>query len=472
MAPAFLPFVPQHGLGGAKDLPVPAPLAIAGGTLALVVSFVVLALAWRRPRYDPPATRRGVPVPALARITDGAGLCWAVRVLGLAFFGWTTWALVAGADSNNNPALGVFYVLVWVGIVPASLLFGRVARALSPVRTLHVVLARALRTDPRVGLVPYPARLGTWPAAVGLFAFVWQELVNPHQVELSSIRLWLVVYLAVMLVGSAVFGDTWLEHADPFEVYSDLLAHLSPWGRDDEGRLVVLSPLAHLARVVPRPGLVAVVAVLFGSTAFDSYKDSLRWVRLVDGLSTDPVWINTGALVLFCLVVGVSFTVAARLTVLSDPAARAAPEDGPEDGPVNGPVVGPAAGRVRRGDLPMLLAHAVVPIVVGYMVAHYLSYFVEQGQQTLVFLSDPLVRGDDYLGTAGLAPRLWLSYHPSVLATIKVLAVVLGHIVGAVAAHDRALTLLPRRAQVTGQLAMLAVMVCYTFAGLYLLFGS
>lgn len=40
-------FVPLHGLGGGQDLPIPAPLAIAGGTAALIVSFCVLILAWR-----------------------------------------------------------------------------------------------------------------------------------------------------------------------------------------------------------------------------------------------------------------------------------------------------------------------------------------------------------------------------------------------------------------------------------------
>ena len=34
------------------------------------------------------------------------------------------------------------------------------------------------------------------------------------------------------------------------------------------------------------------------------------------------------------------------------------------------------------------------------MTAHYLSYFVEQGQATLIQLSDPMVRGDNLLGTA------------------------------------------------------------------------
>lgn len=65
-----------------------------------------------------------------------------------------------------------------------------------------------------------------------------------------------------------------------------------------------------------------------------------------------------------------------------------------------------------------------------------------------------------------------LSEHPGVLATVKVGAVVLGHMAGVVAAHDAALRLLPKRHQLTGQLAMMLVMVAYTFTGLYLLFGG
>lgn len=66
----------------------------------------------------------------------------------------------------------------------------------------------------------------------------------------------------------------------------------------------------------------------------------------------------------------------------------------------------------------------------------------------------------------------WLSGHPTFLASTKVLAIVLGHITGAVAAHDRALRLLPKQHQITGQLGMLVVMVAYTGTGLYLLFGA
>ena len=125
-----------------------------------------------------------------------------------------------------------------------------------------------------------------------------------------------------------------------------------------------------------------------------------------------------------------------------------------------------------RRALPDLFAHSVVPIIVGYIVAHYLTYFVEYGQTTLIQLSDPFSRGDDYLGTADLQVNYWLSAHPTFLAVTKVLAVALGHVVGVVAAHDRAIRLLPRRHQLTGQLPLLVAMVGFTVGGLYLLFAA
>ena len=443
--PALLPL---HGLGGAKDLPIPLELAIAGATAALVVSFCVLALAWRTPRYQD--VRPGRPAPAwLARLVDSPGFDWTVRVLGLLFFGYLIWALIWGPDLINNPALGTFYVLVWVGVVPASLLLGPVVRAVSPVRTINLLLANATGGDAAVGLVSYPARLGYWPAAAGLFAFVWQELVNPQSAYLGSVRIWLAAYLAIMLIGAAVFGDEWLERADPFEVYSNLLAKLSPWGRDGD-RLVMRSPLANLATVVPRPGLVAVVAVLFGSTAFDSYKDTIAWQRFVQDVGANPTVTNSISLLMFCGVVGGTFTAAAMSTGVER--------------------TGPNA--VRRSALPDLLAHSVIPIIVGYMTAHYLSYFVEQGQTTIIQLSDPMVRGDNLLGTANWTVDYWLSFHPTLLAVVKVLAVITGHIVGVIAAHDRAIKLLPPRHHVTGQIGMLVVMVFYTTTGLYLLMGG
>ncbi len=113
-----------------------------------------------------------------------------------------------------------------------------------------------------------------------------------------------------------------------------------------------------------------------------------------------------------------------------------------------------------------------MPIVFGYVIAHYLTYLVEVGSRTLVLASDPFSTGADYLGTGDWSDITWFAYHPTLLATIKVLAVVTGHVVAAIVAHDRALHLLPRRHQLTGQLPMLAAMITFTAGGLYLLFSS
>ncbi|GAA1918776.1 hypothetical protein GCM10009737_20300 [Nocardioides lentus] len=435
-----------HGVGNAEDLPIPRDLAVAGAVAALVVSFTVLALAWRAPRF---AAATGRPVPGwLGRLADSTALRWAARGFGLAFLAFFLYAAVLGQDVLINPAFRMFYIALWVGIVPASLLLGSFYRAVSPVRTLHLLIARVAGADPAEGLYRYPERLGMWPAAAGLLAFVWFELVFPGYNQLGPVRLWVVTYLVLTVFGGVLWGERFFARADPFEVFSTLVGRLSVWARDDEGRLVVLSPLAHLARTPVTPGLLAVVAVLFGSTSYDSFRESPLWTGFVtgyDGGVPTPV-LSTLALLGFCVGVGLVFVAAC------------------------------AATGVREGSSRWVLsarfAHSLVPIVVGYFVAHYLSLFVEDGQTLVIQLSDPLSTGSNLLGTADLSVNYWLTLHPTFLANVKVLGVVLGHVLGAVAAHDRALELLPRRHQLTGQLSLLVVMVLFTAGGLLLLFAA
>jgi hypothetical protein len=442
--------VSAHGIGGAADLPIPLSFVVAGAGVALAVSFAVLALAWRTPRFDDHPGGRVLP-PAVSVAVDSPWLRGAVRLLGLVVAAYVGWAAFAGRDAPENPALGVFYIYLWVGLVPLSLLLGNVWPLLSPVRTVHVVVSRLLRTPPSQGTSKYPPRLGCWPAAVGLFAFVWTELVNPAAEHVSTVTTWVLLYAAVMMVGATVYGDRFLARADPFEAWFGLVARLSPWARepDEQGRsrVVLRNPLANLARVTPEPGLVALVAVLLGSTAYDSFSRAVWWIQLTAGSDAlHPVLRETAVLLGFVVLVGVTFTAAA--------------------------VAGSGtSGGVRRG-LPARLAHSLVPIGVGYVLAHYLTLLLESGQAYLIFLSDPLVTGQaDLLGTRDWSISYFLSLRPTLLASLKVGFVLLGHVLAVVAAHDRALRLLPPAHAVRGQLAMLALMVFYTVGGLLLLFS-
>lgn len=431
-----------HGIGGAQDLPISLPFALAGGAAALALSFAVLVLAWREPRFD--GATGGRPLPAgLARSVEGGWLTSLLRALGLAFTAYVVWAAVAGPDTAINPTFGVVFVLLWVGLVPMSLLFGPFYRAVNPLRTIHVLLSKVTGGGPEEGVARLPDWVGLWPAAFGIYAFTWLELVYPSSGYLAPVRLWFAVYAAVVLVGAAVFGERWIRACDPFEAFSTLVGHLSFFGRRDDGVLVVRSPLRNLDALPAVPGLLALTGILLGSTAFDSFKESLTWLRVTSDLGVDKVLLDTLALLAFWLLVSGLFALAT--------------------------LAAPAADGSHRGDLPLRFAASLVPIVVGYVLAHYLSLLVEYGQQTLVHLSDPMGRGDDYLGTADLQVNYWLSRHQTFLAYTKVLAIVGGHVLGVVSAHDKAMQLLGRRHQLTGQLPLLMVMVGFTVAGLYLL---
>lgn len=425
-----------HGLGGSTDLPIPPTYALIGAAWALTLTFVVVAFAWRSPRFDPAKPGRRLP-DRLSRVVDSPVTRWTAAILVLALAVWVLVLAATAPQDADNPLPGTFYVLLWVGVVAVSVVAGPVWRVISPVRTVW----RFLPTRLAAGRRDYPPGWGYRPAALGLFAFVWLELASPDPGSVSAISLWLLVYAVAMFAGAAVCGARWFTRADPFEVYSVAASRMSPFRRNSAGVLVVGNPFDHLRTLPVRPGTVTVLAVLLGSTAFDSFSAMPGWRSFVDGISDDP-WVASGVrtlgLAVFIAVVGVSFWGAARATGGVD------------------------AERRRR--LPGQLAHSLIPIVIGYVAAHYLSYLVERGQQTVILLVEPLGLSWDV--------HYILSTHPGVLATIKVGCVVAGHMAGVVAAHDAALRLLPKRHQLTGQLAMMLVMVAYTFTGLYLLFGG
>jgi hypothetical protein len=284
------------------------------------------------------------------------------------------------------------YIYLWVGLVPAALIFGDVWRDLSPFRTIQALAGQMVRRPD--GVVRYPEGLGYWPAAAGIFSFVWLELASPDPSSVVAVRTWVGSYAAAMFVGGVVFGPRWFDRADPFDVYSSLVARLGRW---------------RLASTPAGPGLVALLATLVGSTAFDSFTGTVYWQRVDRSVLEASLWLFA-----FCATVAILFSLAAMAT-------------------------GGVTVR-RRLLLPRLYAHSLVPIAVGYVLAHYLSLLLDV-----------------------------LSAYPTPLAVMKVLAVVAGHVLAVVAAHDCALRVLPAGHRLTGQLGMLLLMVAITYTGLFLL---
>ncbi|MEU9302745.1 hypothetical protein [Streptomyces sp. NPDC048269] len=418
-----------HGIGSQHDLPISPFYAFAGAFAALFVSFLALGLLWSTSRFHGDRSGRALPV-ALQRAADAPTTRTALRGLGLAAALAVLLHLLLGPDDPaRNPAPGAVYVLFWVGLVPASLLLGPVWRLLNPLRTLHRLLRRARRrTDPDR---PLPTGLGQWPAAAGLFAFTWLELAAPDPASTSTLLMALAVYATTQLVLAARFGERWFDDGDAFDAYSALLARLSLLGRRSDGRLVLRNPFHGLDATPERPGLVATVCVLLGSTAYDGFSDQPSWINT---LQTSPLG-RTPTATLGLLA---SVTLVATLYCLCAAATRL----------VSGPHPGPLTA----------FAHSLVPIALGYLVAHYFSLLVTEGPRTV-----SMAVGTDN----GPEPASPLG--PGGLAALQVVAVVTGHVLGVVAAHDRSVRLFPPAKAVAGQLPLLALMITYTIGGLSLL---
>jgi hypothetical protein len=427
-----------HGVGSRTDLPLPLGLALYGAAAAILVSFTVLLLFWRRPRLGDAASGHPLP-PWVQRAADSAVLRRCLQASALAVAVLVLLVALAGpGDPSDNLAPWVLYVTFWVGLVPASLLLGPVWRAVNPLR----LLARGLRVGagpPRgAGRLP---ELGLWPAAVSLLAFVWLELVYPDRSAPGTVAVFLLGYAVVHLAAAAWFGEEWFARGDGFEVYSTVLARLSPVGRRDDGAVVVRSPLTTAMAAPDAPGLAAVVVVLLGSTGFDGLSRTVWW-QAGPGAADDTLS-GTLGLAACTALVAVLYLLGTRLSG--------------------------RLGRLPLRPQPRLYAASVVPIAIGYTVAHYFSLFALDGQTTWILASDPLGTGADLFGTAGNVVDL-RAVGPDLIAYVQVGAVVLGHVVGVLLAHEKALRVAPR-APASDQLPLVVVMVLLTVAGLGLLFG-
>jgi hypothetical protein len=393
-----------HGVGQSQDLPLPLDLVLQAGAATVVISFLGAALLWRRPRLGGGTFRPAV------------GTWWRtpLRVVVLVLALYVTGNALLGPPEPRNPAAHALFVWLWVGLVPVSVVAGPVWRAVNPLRTLF----RLLRL-PRSGFRPRPTLTASpWPAAAGLLAFVWLELLAPHRTDPRLLGVCLLVYALVHLVCAALAGEEWFARGDFFEVYSDLAGRLSP--------LRWRPPLSGLAADHPTgAGRAAFLAVWWGSTIFDSASGAPWWAGFLQR-SGFPLPYGTAGLLLIC---------------------------------------GAVLLAVRRLSGRLDVTNSLIPVAVGYTLAHYLTLLLVEAPRGALLL----------LQQWGIAEHtLWNPIlTPGVVAVLQVVLILTGHTLGVLAAHDMALAESPGRpplATLADELPVVLFMIGCTWAGLFLLF--
>ncbi|HET7727084.1 MAG TPA: hypothetical protein VFK54_07135 [Candidatus Limnocylindrales bacterium] len=397
-----------HGLVPQYQSPLPLAVYLTGAAITVGLSFLFVLL--RDVRALPVTEGRLVQVPAWLRV--------GLRGLGLLALLWIFVQGVLGGSSDAQVADLFVWVYGWVGVAAVSALLAPIWEWLDPWATLYDAAAAAFRRLGVRGWAPaeIPRWLRGWPAVVGLAMAVWLELVEGGGPQ--TLFVVLAGYTAFTLAMMAQFGrDEWRAHGETFTVWFRLLNRLAPFGivpaaatdpAADAGDEDVPGPDAIDDRVLRRrpfaSGLlearwttadVALLAIGTASILYDGLSQTVPWASLFGAPQIGPE-----TLLLFAFV---------------------------------GVIIGAALVVARMVSVNAIGA-GLLPIAVGYLVAHYLTYLLVDGQRIVVALSDPLQQGADLFGTAFHEPNGDF-LPPGLLWTVQLAAVVGGHMLGAWAGH-------------------------------------
>jgi hypothetical protein len=450
-------FAHAGGLLGRADLPIPEWLFGWAAAMVLVISFVALAILWPEPKLERDNWR---PLPGGAgRVLGSRAVEILCGAIGTALLGVVIYTGLQGTQSPAaNFAPTFVFVIFWIGLVPASVLFGDIFRAFNPWRAIGRAVGWAAGRVARGGLpapLTYPARLGHWPAALGVFAFAVLELVRSGGDQPNTVAIATLVYSALTFIAMALYGvEAWSTRGEAYSVYFNLFSRISVFETRDR-ELGLRPPLAGLAHFKAGAGTAALLAVMIGSVTFDGAGEAPIWT----GISPDLTrWFGDLGLSPQSAFEAAFFVGLCAAILLVYAFYRL--------GVIGARSVG---GGFSAETLSRAFVHSLVPIAFAYVMAHYFTYLLFRGQAIFFLASDPLGDGSDLFGTADR--QIDYSLIGSTATWYwQVAFVVTGHAAGLTLAHDRALSMYDdAKLAVRSQYWMLAVMVGFTSLALWLL---
>jgi hypothetical protein len=442
-----------HGFGQRYELPLPLSLYLYGGAAVVALSFLLFGLFLHRAPAPRVGSRTDLGAGRLGRIILHPAIALAARLAALALFIVTVLAGLLG-DQNpyRNIAPTLVWIVWWVGLAYVAAFVGDMWRLINPWRTVFDAaewLYRRLGERRALGAgVAYPQALGAWPACILLLVFSWTELVYPDAASPIHIAALAIAYSAITWTGMLVFGrDAWLQNGEMFSLVFGTFARFAPTEARD-GRLLLRPFGAGLLDPKPvSPSQTAFVLLLLSTVLYDGLIGTGEWTafegalrKRAPGLSETAIR-SVGLPAFWLLFAGAYLAICAVMSWV-------------------------ASGRPAPLDVACSFALTLIPIAIGYHVAHYLVFLLIQGQYIIPLLSDPFGRDWNLLGTGSY--RVDIAVAGARFAWYTALgAIVAGHVLAVYLAHVRAMGVFsPARVALGTQVALTALMVVYTFIGL------
>ncbi|MEM6577475.1 MAG: hypothetical protein AAF678_03210 [Pseudomonadota bacterium] len=431
-----------HAAEGGFVLLLPTDIYIAAGVAT--VALTVIALAFLPGRIVSalfrPLLRLRVPALPVRHVTR-IGALGALLVL--------LWQGVAGPrDPVSNPLVLTIWVFWWIGLVTVQGLVGDVWRWINP--WLGVTTLTGYRR-----IWKYPKAWSYWPAVLGLLLFSGFLLADIAPTDPGRLASAVAIYFLVSLAGLYAFGPVWLLRAEAVSVLMRAFAGIAPVVRCGRQVEFGLWGWRRVAAPAPALSLAVVMVLLLGLGSFDGLNETFWWIGVI-GLN--PLEFTGRSAAQWQNLTGLLLASAALLLVFwSGLWAGAQFSDDPRPSTL----------------LFRLYAPTLLPIALGYHIAHYLTAALVEAQYLWKWLDDPMGTGLHWLGqqefqvTTGFFNR---QDSVELIFLMQAGAVVLGHVVAILMAHAIALRATgSHRVAVLGQLPLALFMIAYTFLGLWLL---
>ena len=464
-AVAFLPTSAlAHGFGQRYDLPVPLGLFILGAGASVVLSFLGMGFFVRKKQESVDYPGYNLLASPLFGWMGSKVFLLLIRVLSIFMFCVT---LAAGFWGTENPDKNIVptmvWIIWWVGLAYVCALIGNLWSLVNPwsiIFSWAEVLYRKIKPGDSLSLEqPYPENLGVWPA-VGLFLwFAWAEIVWPHNDLPRNLAVATLGYSIITWTGMFLYGkEAWLERGEAFSImfgvmgrFSITETRVSESGKN-EWRL--RPPAVGLLNTDGMSNSMMVLLVLMLATvSFDGFTETPLWHLIRAGIYEEVVWVGRDALLLAdtmaliaapALFLGVYYLFCMLMRAMSGSA-------------------------LSTGEFARLFVLSLVPIAIGYHVAHYFSFLFIQGQRIIPLLSDPFGVGWNLWGTAAYKVDIGIIGAKTTWYA-SIAAIVIGHICAVYLAHVTALRALENRfAAVRSQYPMLILMVGYTMVSLWII---
>jgi hypothetical protein len=452
-----------HGFGQRYDLPIPLSFYLFGASAAVAVTFVIVGLFVRERAAPHPPMGVELRLGRFGWLICNPALIWMLRIFALGILILT---IVAGLIGDQSPyrniAPTMVWVIVWVGLVYVSAFIGNIWTIINPWRTLFELIGRLARPLSQSAnefsiRLRYPAALGVWPAFVLLFALAWIELVYPNPAIPHFLAVLLLGYSALTITAMFLFGcETWLQHGEVFTLLFGTYARFAPLDLPAKAQQSVrLRPFG--AGLLPAhavsSSMMAFVLLLLATVLYDGALGTPEWESLEKALAPYLAGFgdlklaalrSAGLLVFWLIFCGSFVAISAMMRTAS-------------------------ANHLAPLTMAREFALTLVPIAIGYHLAHYLTFLLIQGQYIIPLASDPFGFGWNLFGTAGYRVDIGIVDARFAWYT-AVAAILLGHIAAVYLAHRRAIEVIDTRAAaLRSQIPLTALMVVYTFISLSIL---